>query len=130
MNFFFDHNMPPRLARTLDFLEGERGCRVQYLTQVGFAQDAKDSEWIAELEAQGGWVIITKDSGGSKDPSERKAWRECKCPVVLVAGTLLEQDFWELAAKVIKAWPHIKSTIEKSTSMHFLLSANAKITPV
>ena len=54
MKCLFDNNLPPKLARTLNFLEGDEGVSVEHLKEK-FPPDISDVEWIKKLS-----IIIEK----------------------------------------------------------------------
>lgn len=128
MRFFFDNNLPQKLAGALGYLENERGIEIKHLRDL-YKPNEKDTVWIADLGKQGDWVILTKDNAISKNHDERLAWEESKLPIIFFASSLLDQDFWELSSKVIKAWPTIKATLAASSAKRFDLTANGKIKP-
>ena len=67
--------MPPKLAKTLNYLEGEHGILVQHLKDK-FPPNTPDIEWIKKLAEDDGWFVITKDSNIKKNDHEKKAWEE------------------------------------------------------
>jgi len=79
MKCLFDNMMPPKLAKTLSFLEGDDGIPVTYFKEK-FPPDTPDIKWIEELAKESDWFVITKDNQIRKRTHERKAWQESHIP--------------------------------------------------
>ena len=60
MKCLFDNNMPPKLARTINYLEGDDGITVEHLKDK-FPADISDIDWIKKLTNEGDWFVITRD---------------------------------------------------------------------
>jgi len=130
MKCLFDNNMPPKLAKTLRFLEGDDGIIVEHLNEK-FPPDTPDIEWIRKLAKEGGWFVITKDNQIRKRSNERKAWQESHIPVVFLSKSWMNHDFWEIAWKFIKHWPKLKENISRNKKIEsFELTINGKITVI
>ena len=128
MKCLFDNNLPPKLARTLNFLEGDDGISVEHIKEK-FSANTPDIDWISVLSKETNWFIITKDNQIRKKPHERKAWQESHIPIVFLQKTWMNHDFWEIAWRLIKYWPVLKETINKNKKIEsFELSVKGKIT--
>ena len=71
MRFLLDNNLPPALAEALNSLSKADGDEVVHL-RTRFAANTPDERWIAELAAQGHWVIVSHDRF-AKSALERRA---------------------------------------------------------
>jgi len=61
VNFFFDHNMSPAMARAFrELFKSEH--EITYLAEK-FPRDIADVDWIAELSRDGKWVVISGTGG-------------------------------------------------------------------
>jgi predicted nuclease of predicted toxin-antitoxin system len=60
VRFFFDNNLPPRLARSLHILVGPEH-EVIHLKEK-FAADTSDEAWMRSLAKELDWVIISADT--------------------------------------------------------------------
>jgi len=130
MKCLFDNNMPPKLAKTLKFLEGDDGIIVEHLNEE-FPPDTPDIEWIKKLAKEGGWFVITKDNQIRKRSNERKAWQESHIPVVFLSKSWMDHDFWEIAWRFIRHWPKLKESISRNRKIEsFELTINGKITVI
>ena len=130
MKCLFDNNMPPKLAKTLNFLEGDDGITVEHLKDK-FPPDTPDIEWIKKLTKEGAWFVITQDNQIRKRAHERKAWQESLIPIVFLQKSWINHDLWEMAWRLIKYWPNLKESIHRSRKNESLLLAiNGKLTVV
>ena len=130
MKCLFDNNMSPKLARTLNFLEGDDGITVEYLKEK-FPSNTSDIEWINKLAKEGNWFIITQDNKIRKRSLERKAWQESHIPIVFLQKSWVKQSFWETTWKFIRYWPKLKESIYRNRKKEsFELSINGKITEI
>ena len=128
MKCLFDNNLSPKLAKTLNYLEGNEGIPVEHLKEK-FPASASDIEWISKLSKEGNWFVITQDSQIRKKPHERKAWQESHIPIVFLQKAWINHNFWEIAWRLIKYWPKLKESIENNKrKLSFELSINGKIT--
>jgi hypothetical protein len=130
MKCLFDNNMPSKLAKTLNYLEGDEGISVLHLKEK-FPPDTPDIGWIEKLTKEGGWFVITQDNQIRKKPHERKAWQESHIPIVFLPKTWIKYTLWEMAWRLIKYWPELKESISHCRKNESLeLSINGKITIV
>jgi hypothetical protein len=113
MKCMFDNCLPPKLAKTMNYLEGDDGIEVIHLKEK-FSADTQDVEWISALAKEGGWFVITRDNQIKKQPHEIKAWQESNLPIVFMQKSWLSFDFWNIAWRLVKYWPDIKGRIEKA----------------
>ena len=73
MRFFFDNNLPPKLAKSLHVLV-EPHHQVVHL-KAKFAANATDEAWMLDLAKEQNWVIVSGDLRIRKNPHEIAAWR-------------------------------------------------------
>ena len=130
MKCLFDNNMPPKLARTLNYLEGDDGISVEHLKNK-FPADISDIEWLHELAKEGEWFVITHDNQIRSRAHERKAWQESHIPIVFLQKSWINHDLWEIAWRFIKYWPNLKKSVcFNRNNESFELSINGKITVI
>ena len=130
MKCLFDNNLSPKLARTLNYLEGDEGITVEHIKEK-FSADTPDISWIEKLKKEGGWFVITKDNQIRKKPHERKAWQESHIPFVFLHKTWFNHGFWEIAWRFIRYWPELKETITNDRKIEsFELSVKGKLTVI
>ena len=130
MKCLFDNNMPPKLAKTLSFLEGEDGIPVTHFKEK-FPPETPDIKWIEELTKENDWFVITRDNQIRKKTHERKAWQESHIQIVFLQKSWINHDLWEIVWRLIKYWPKLKKYINQNrTNESFLLTINGKIMTV
>jgi hypothetical protein len=130
MKCLFDNNLPPKLAKALNYLEGDDGITVEHLKEK-FPVNTPDTQWIVKLGKEGEWFVITKDNQIRKKPHEIKAWKETHIPIVFLQRSWTNYGFWEQSWRLIKYWQNLKDTIEHNKkAKSFVLTVNGKITPV
>jgi len=130
MKCLFDNNMPPKLAKTLSFLEGDDGITVEHLKEK-FPPDTPDVEWIEKLSKEGEWFIITRDNQIRKKSHEIKAWQESHIPIVFLQKSWINRNLWEMAWRLIKYWPELKESVNRNRKNEsFQLTINGTITVI
>jgi len=130
MKCLFDNNMPPKLAKTLNFLEGDDGITVEHLKEK-FPPNTPDIEWITKLSKEGKWFIITQDNQIRKRSLEKKAWRESHIPIIFLQKSWIKLNLWEMAWRLIKYWPELKENINLNRKNEsFQLTINGKVTAI
>ncbi len=112
MKFFFDNNLPPRLVRAINALEGEHGNTVVHLKDK-FDQAISDEEWMNALGDEGEWVVLTHDASIKRNPHELAALEESGLTVFIFAAGWLNIGFWEQAWQLIKRWQKITGIAAK-----------------
>jgi predicted nuclease of predicted toxin-antitoxin system len=73
VKFFFDNNLPPKLAKSLHLLV-EPDHEVVHLKDR-FSADAPDEEWITALAKQKDWIIVSGDLRIRRNPHVMEAWK-------------------------------------------------------
>jgi predicted nuclease of predicted toxin-antitoxin system len=127
MKCLFDNNMPPKLAKTLGYLEGEDGIHIEHLKDK-FPPDTPDIDWIKILSSEGDWFIITRDNQIKNKPHERKAWRESNMSIVFLEKSWINFSLWDMAWRLIKCWPNLKANInDRRKNGSWSISINGKI---
>lgn len=103
MKCVFDNNLPPKLARALNELEGEHGIEVVHLRDA-FPENTDDITWIKELSTETECFVITKDRNIRKNPHERKAWEESGLNIVFLQKSWFNHTLWEISWRMVKRW--------------------------
>ncbi len=60
MNFLFDNNLPPELARAFDVLSQKDGHRAMPLRDK-FPEATGDEDWIPTLIRERHWAVVSRD---------------------------------------------------------------------
>jgi hypothetical protein len=126
VNFFFDNNLAPKLARGLSMLV-EPEHKIVHLTER-FPPNAEDERWMKTLAGEESWVIITADVRIRRNPHEVKAWKEAGHTVFFLKPGWTDLTFWDQANKFTKYLPEIIETAGRARrGAEFLVSVNGKI---
>jgi predicted nuclease of predicted toxin-antitoxin system len=115
MKCVFDENMPIKLCRALNYLEGEHGIQVKHMTEI-VSPSTSDIEWMSILGKDRNCFVITKDSGITRNPVEIMAWKESKLIIVFLKDSWFNLDFWTMTWKFIKIWPILKNKIDRNNA--------------
>lgn len=73
MNFFFDNNLSPRIARALAELFKDEHIVVALRDK--FEPNVTDVEWMQGLAAEGRWIVISGDRKIRKNSAEFHTFR-------------------------------------------------------
>jgi hypothetical protein len=126
VRFFFDNNLSPKLARSLNLLV-QPDHEVIHLKEK-FEASTSDETWMRGLAQELDWVIISADTRISKNPHEVKAWRAAGHTTFFLKPGWTNYSFWIQAYKFVKCFPDIIAKASKARSGEFFfVSANGKI---
>ena len=92
MRFFFDNNLPPKLAKSLHVLL-EPDHQVVHLKDK-FAANTPDEIWMTELAKEQNWVIVSGDLQIRKNPHEAQAWRVAGHTTFFLKPGWINLQFW------------------------------------
>ena len=126
MRFFFDNNLPARLAKALNAL-AEPDHSVVHLKDK-FPQDTSDAVWMTKLGEERDWVIVSGDLCIRKNPHEIKAWRAAGHTTFFLKRGWINLKFWDQAQKMVKCFPDLIARAEQAKrSSQFQVGVNGKI---
>lgn len=115
MKFLFDNNLPPRLARGVSALsEGDPDISEVVALRDKFPGNTPDEVWMKQLQAEGGWVVISGDQF-KKSKAEKELLRQKGLTVFVLDPQWSAHSYWDKAARLILWWPKIVS-VAKLTS--------------
>ena len=126
MKFFFDNNLPPKVAKGLnEFVSPEH--QVVHLKEK-FGADAEDAHWMKALGDEKGWIIVTADVNIGKNPHEVQAWKQAGHTIFFLKPGWLKMNFWDQAQKFVKCFPEIIKLADRARQgSSFVISVNGKI---
>ena len=110
MRFFFDNNLPPRLARAINSLL-EPQAAVVHLTEK-FAPGVPDVDWLTALGDEGEWVVISGDPRIIRNPHEPRAWRSARTTTCFLKNWM-KYDLWLISSRLIRWWPDIMQQAQR-----------------
>lgn len=105
MRFFFDNNLPLRLARAVHELSFGEDVEVIHLRDK-FPANTPDLVWIDALAAEGDWVVISQDRL-IKNPLEKEALRTSGLIAFILVKGWSKYKYWEKAVQMVRWWPRI-----------------------
>ena len=126
MKFFFDNNLPPKLAKSLHLLV-EPDHEVIHLKER-FAANASDEEWITALAKEKGWVIVSGDLRIRKNPHVMEAWKSAGHTVFFLKPGWINLPLWTQTWKFMKCFPDIVAIAKRATTgSEFFVATSGKI---
>lgn len=114
MNYFFDNNLSPHLAKAVAALCAPEGHRVIHKLEK-FSPNTPDIDWVRTLVEEGNWVIISHDRF-SKTPLEKEALRSSGLISFILKKGWKDKKAWDQAWRIIRWWPHIMNQSELVSS--------------
>jgi predicted nuclease of predicted toxin-antitoxin system len=130
MKCVFDNNLPPKLARALNELEGKNGIEVIHLREA-FPANTDDITWINALGKESDCFVVTKDRNIRRNPHERKAWQESGLRIIFLQKSWFNHGFWDISWRLIKRWGDLKKAVSKMKANEtMILPINGKISDV
>jgi hypothetical protein len=122
LKLLLDHNLSPRLARSLQPLFDQHEI---VSLRDRFSANANDIEWITALSEEGGWAVLTKDLHIKTRPHERAALDRSRIVYFFLSGSWSKYDVPETAARLIRLVPKMAAQTELAASGRFELPINA-----
>jgi hypothetical protein len=122
LKLLLDHNLSPRLAKALAVLFVDHEI---VALRDKFPQDATDIDWIAALDREGGWAVLTKDLRIRQRPHERAALDRSRIVYFFLAGAWMKCTVEETAAHLIRLIPKMAAQTDLADRGRFELPINA-----
>lgn len=122
MRLLVDHNLSPAIPRSLDHLFPDHSF---IALRDKFAVDVADTDWMARLDQEGGWAVLTKDIRIQFRPHERLALDRSKIVFFFLAGAWRKYSVPETAARLIRLVPLMAKQVEIADRGRFELPINA-----
>lgn len=69
-----------------------------------------DLEWITQLSAEGGWIVISGDRRIRKNRNEAQAFRNSTMIAFFLSAGLEKAPLLKKAERLIALWPSIEAT--------------------
>jgi hypothetical protein len=110
VKLLLDNNLSPKLARALHALS-QPEHEVHHLRDL-FDPKTPDEEWLQQLGAEGGWVIVSGDLRISRNKDELNAWFESGMTAFFLDRGWAHLGFWEKTARLVQWWPRILEVLE------------------
>jgi hypothetical protein len=129
LNLLLDHNLPQRIAKSLDALF-QPDHRIVALRDK-FPEDTDDVEWIGSLDREGGWGVLTRDLRIRTKPHERAAMDRSRIVFFFLNSGWRNLGVEETAARLIRLMPKMASlldTLERGR-IDLPINAGSKLRP-
>jgi hypothetical protein len=117
-----DHNLSPAIPRCLQHLYPFHTFKA---LSEKFSPDTADIKWMAELDRDGGWAVLTMDVRIQFRPHERLALDRSKIVFFFLAGVWRKYAVPETAARLIRLVPLMVKQVEIADRGRFELPINA-----
>jgi len=126
VRFFFDNNLAPKLAKSLQVLV-EPEHQVVHLKDR-FSSNAPDEVWIDALSAEEAWIIISGDLRIRKNPHVMEAWKAAGHTVFFLKPGWINLSLWTQTWKFVKCFPDIVRAAKKARrGSEFFVATNGNI---
>ena len=110
--FFSDENFSSKAARMLRIFDPDVDLRIH---AENFEQGTPDTEWMSVVAS---WVpkpaLLSGDGRILRNKRERATLKSCDLTFVHLSPGWTKIAWTEFAWKIIKAWPGIKSQVERT----------------
>ncbi|RXF69602.1 hypothetical protein [Hansschlegelia zhihuaiae] len=107
MKVLIDENLPPRLARALhELLKPQHQV---YASRALFGTGVKDLDWMARLNAEGGWVVISGDRRITRNKHEAAAFRASNMIGFFLSKGLQKSPLLKQMERLCALWPSIEA---------------------
>ena len=128
MKLMVDNNLSFALARSFQPLFDEHEF---VALRDKFPANTKDVDWMAPLDAEGGWAVLTAERKLKTRPHERMALDRSKIVFFFLTGSWLKYPVPEIAWRLIRLIPLMAKQAELTESGLFdlPLHAGSKLRP-
>lgn len=108
MRFFFDNNLPARLARALREVLETEGHEIVALRER-FKEDTPDEVWLPTLAEETEWIVVSGDQNIVRNKQQRQVWARTGLTTffLMSAWTKGGVRLLEMSWRLIKRWPEI-----------------------
>lgn len=111
MKIFIDENISPALSKAMNHLqdildENHEFCHAH----EKFDRGTPDEQWLAQLQEEDNWVIVSKDRFDKGAP-EKAVFRQCGITIVHLDKKWSKHSGWEIAQQLVKWWPTLSSKL-------------------
>jgi PIN like domain len=123
LKLLLDHNLSPKIARTLAALYAPEHEIVALREK--FSANVTDVDWITALDREGGWAVLTQDLRIRTRPHERAAMDRARIVFFFLAGAWRKFTVEETAARLIRLISKMAAQTELAERGRFELPINA-----
>lgn len=113
LTFVFDQNFGQKTVDLLRLGRVPPVGRITTLTELGYAADAPDEEWMPQLGAKGHYAVITRDGEILRASVRLDAWKASGLTLFLLDGRWGQLPIHDLTRALVYWWPLI---VEQATA--------------
>jgi hypothetical protein len=111
LKVLIDENLPPALARALaELFAGKH--RIEHLRER-YGPRVKDEDWIKDLNADGGWIVISGDRRITRSKSEQRLFRSSNLIGFFLSKGLYKAPVTKKMERLMALW----DTMEKAAPL-------------
>lgn len=107
MKVYFDRTQSPRLARIASEVLAHLGHGCDWSRNRYPGRDPGDVQWMTDLAAEGGWVVVTGDERITRNPTERAVWCRSGLTTFFLLPAWMRAPFEEQAWRLIRWLPRL-----------------------
>ena len=104
MRLLVDHNLPPRLAVSLQTIFEPDHEIIALRAKFG-RSDLKDEEWIGALGREGGWAVLSADMAIARKKPSRDAFLAARLVGFFLSPAMQKWPLPRQAARILTIWP-------------------------
>jgi PIN like domain len=123
LKLLLDHNLSPRIARSLQALFPDDHKVVALRDK--FPPNVSDLMWISALDLERGWAVLTKDLRIRTRPHERAALDRSQIVYFFLSGAWNKCSVEETTARLIRLLPKMAAQTDLADRGRFELPINA-----
>lgn len=105
LTFVFDQNFGEKTVDLLRLGRMPPVGRITTLTELGYAADAPDEEWMPQLGAKGPHAVITRDGEILRASVRLDAWKASGLTLLLLDGRWGQLPIHDLTRALVYWWP-------------------------
>jgi len=132
MRFFFDNNLSPYLAESINALARQDGDEVTHM-RTKFPQDTPDVEWIKKLASEGNWIVVSGDLDIVRTRAEKPVWQAAGLVGFFLMKGWMTLTPWDQAWRLVRWWPVIVTQGKiagRGSTFRVAVNFNGKLAPL
>ena len=127
MKFFFDANLPGRVAQALATLDPK--AHITSPAERHELRDAEDEVLLGLLEEEGQWVVLTRDRG--KKDGDWHMWMASNVTVFFLNRSWSRMKGHEISWRLLKCWAEVERRAKESPwGSKFRVDKHGRITAI
>jgi len=132
MRFFFDNQLSPYLAESINALARQDGDEVVH-KRTKFPPNTDDIDWIRDLSREGDWIVVSGDLDIVRTRAEKPVWQAAGLVGFFLMKGWINITPWDQAWRLIRWWPVIVTQAKiagKGSTFRVSVNYNGKLDPL